>query len=306
MTTKRKYTIQPVKRGEIKGVDREIMGKTVDDGVYPLAMAKEIRVDRIQPDPSQPRKTMDPDRLGELAASIEEQGILQPLVVEFVEDAEGGYFRLLHGERRWTAAQMVGLERVPAIIRELDSDATRLIQRVMENIQREDLNPVDRAEALKALKEYLGGVSWETIGKRVGISKRRVLQLVATTELPGAIQEDVRTGEITEKETRAYRGLPDEQQLELHQARKEAGLSQRDVTEIARKARSEPGVTLAASIEEIRQRPKKQADPLGPLSKLGQSIDNIDLAEVDPGRLEDILSDIIAKAQALLRRLAKG
>ena len=81
MTRRKKYSIKPVQRGDIKGIDREILGKTVDNGVYPLAMAKEIRIDRIQPDPSQPRKTIDPNGLEELAASIREQGILQPLVV---------------------------------------------------------------------------------------------------------------------------------------------------------------------------------------------------------------------------------
>jgi ParB family chromosome partitioning protein len=303
MARKRKYTIKPVAREEIKGVDREILGKTLDDGVSPLSMAKEIRIDRIKPDPTQPRKTFDHQGLEELAASIEEQGILQPLVVEFVADDELGYFRLIHGERRWRAAQMAGLNQVPAIIREIDGDATKLIQRLMENIQREDLNPVDRAEALKALKEHLGGVSWERVGDKVGISKRRVLQLVATTELPQPIQEDVRTGVVTEKETRVYRGLSPEQQLELHRARTETDLTAQQVATLAKRAKGEPGFTFTQGVKEIKSRPKRQPDPLAGLARLGKTLERIDPQEVDTERLQQLLSDIVARANSLLNQL---
>jgi len=303
MAQKAKFTIKPVKRAGIKGADEEILAKTLDNGVYPLSMGKEIRLDRIRADPNQPRKTMDEEALKELAASIKEQGILQPLVVEFIDDTDLGFFQLIHGERRWRAAKMAGLEKVPAVIREVESDTTKLVQRLMENIQREDLNAVDRAEALKALKEYLGGVSWEKVGEKVGISKRRVLQLVATTDLPQAIQEDVRAGIITEKETRAYRGLSPGQQLELHQARREAKLSTRQLAELAKRVKGEPGFTIAQGIEQIRRRPKRQADPLASLISLGKAIDRIELEAVDTKKLKQILSGIVAKASAVLKQL---
>ena len=306
MVRKRKYTIKPITRGEIKGVDREILAKTVDDGVYPLSMAKTIRIDRIHPDPDQPRKTIGPEGLEELSTSIKEQGILQPLVVEFIDDGEMGHFRLIHGERRWRAAQMAELETVPAIIREIESEATRLVQQLMENIQREDLNAVDRAEALKALKEYLGGVSWEKVGEKVGISKRRVLQLMATTDLPQPIQEDVRAGVVTEKETRVYRGLSPEQQLELHRARTEAQLTAKQAATLAKKVKSEPRFTIAQGIKEIKSRPKRQPDPLASLIRLGKTIERIEPEEVDTERLKQLLSEIAAKASALLRQLERG
>jgi ParB family chromosome partitioning protein len=303
MTKGRGYTIKSVAREGIRGVDREILGKTVDNGVYPLSMAKEIRLDRMKPDPNQPRKTFDPKGLQELATSIREQGILQPLVVEFVADDERGHFRLIHGERRWRAAQMAGLETVPAVIREIENDATRLVQRLMENIQREDLNAVDRAEALQALKEHLGGVSWEKVGEKVGIGKRRVLQLVATTDLPPLIQADVRAGVVTEKQTRVYRGLSPEQQVELHQARREQSLSARQVTELAKRAKGEPGFTMADGIREIQQGPRRQSDPLAGLVRLGKAIEKIEPGQVDTDRLQQLLAEIVAKASALLEEI---
>lgn len=303
MAKRRGYTIKSVTREEITGVDREILGKTVDNGVYPLSMAKEIRLDRMKPDPNQPRKSFSPGGLNELAASIREQGILQPLVVEFVPDDEMGHFQLIHGERRWRAAQMAGLQTVPVIIREIEGETTKLVQRLMENIQREDLNAVDRAEALKALKEHLGGVSWEKVGEKVGIGKRRVLQLVATTDLPPVIQEDVRAGVITEKQTRAYRGLSPEQQVELHRARREQTLTARQVTELAKRAKGEPGFTIVDGIKEIQQRPQHQADPLAGLIRLGKAIAKIEPGQVDTDRLRQLLAEIVGKANALLEEI---
>ena len=306
MTKRRGYTIKPVPRQGIGGVDQEILGKTVDNGVYPLSMAKEIRVDRLKPDPNQPRKSFDPEGLNELAASITEQGILQPLVVEFVADDERGHFQLIHGERRWRAAQMAGLETVPVVIRQIENETTRLVQQLMENIQREDLNAVDRAGALKALKEYLGGASWEKVGEKVGVGKRRVLQLVATTDLPPVIQEDVRAGVVTEKQTRVYRGLSPEQQVELHRARREQILTARQVTELAKRAKGEPGFTMAEGIKEIQQRPQRQDDPLAGLIRLGKAIDRIAPRQVDTDRLQQLLAEIVAKANALLEEIKEA
>lgn len=252
MPPKAKFTIQPIAKGEVRGADREILAKTQDDGVYPLSMAKEIRLDRIRPDPNQPRRTMDEEALRELAASIREQGVLQPIVVQYVPEGEGGYFMLTHGERRWKAAMMAGLETIPAIIREEADSTTRLVRQLMENIQREDLNAVDRARALQALKKQLGDVSWDEVGQKVGISKRRVLQLVATTELPPEIQDDIRAERITEKETRPYRGLPPETQLEIHQARQQEGLTPQEVAAIVKRVKGEPGFTIAQAVAEVK------------------------------------------------------
>lgn len=247
-----KFTIPPVKTSQpIPGVDKEILAKTVDDGVYPLAMAKEIRHDRIQPDPNQPRTTWDEEKLAELAASIREQGILQPIVVEYIDD--GNYFRLVHGERRWRAAALAGLSTIPAIVRKVD-DNTRLVRQLIENIQREDLNDVDRARALQQLKANLGSPSWDVIAEKVGISKRRVLQIVDITKLPEQIQENIRSGELTEKHGRAAKLLPEEKRLEFAESVRRQQLSGDESLEVAKALKSEPAMPIGDAIAQVKEK----------------------------------------------------
>ncbi len=255
---KPKFTIQPVQTVQpVSGVDRELLSKTVDDGVYPLAMAKEIRLDRLRPDPNQPRRSFDPQRLEELAASIREQGILQPIVVEYVDD--GDYFRIVHGERRYRAALLAGLRTVPAIVRKSD-DTTRLVRQLIENIQREDLNDVDRALALKQLKVNLGSPSWDVVAQRVGISKRRVLQLMDTTKLPESIQQAIRSGELTEKHGRAIKRLPVDRQIDFAEAVRQQGLSGDESLEVVKAIAANPELPIVEAIAQVKQ-PHSKAEP---------------------------------------------
>lgn len=248
MAKKHKFDIKPVGEAELGQVDREILGKTVDDGVHPLSMAKEIRLDRIKPDPTQPRTDFDPERLEELAASIEEQGILNPISVQYVRDED--YFMIIHGERRWKAAKMVGLKAIPAIIKTVD-EGQRLVQQLIENIQREDLNPVDRGEALRRLREELRLTSWKAVGEKIGVSRVRVHQLLATTEYPEEIQEDLRSGAISEKEARVYTSLPTHHQLALHRAWKDEELSGEQAQQVARFLKDQPQQDLEEAIKAL-------------------------------------------------------
>lgn len=216
---------------------------------------KAIRLDRIVPDPNQPRKTTPDETLADLAESIREQGVIQPIEVDY--DEEHDVFRLVHGERRWRAAKIAGLETIPAVIKPRPLDrATRLIRQLIENIQREDLNDIDRAAALIELREQMQReldariesgeapsrdktswstrVTWSDVGQKVGLSPTRMTRLRRLLDLPPEIQEDVRAGVITEKDTRSYQGLTPSQQVELHRARKEAGLSSSQVQQAAR------------------------------------------------------------------------
>ncbi len=247
-----KFTISPVETARpVVGIDKEVLTKSVDDGVYPLAMAKEIRLDRIQPDPNQPRHSFDEERLQELAASIREQGVLQPIVVEYID--EGNFFRLVHGERRWRASTLAGLLTIPAIIHKIDDD-TRLVRQLIENIQREDLNDVDRAVALAQLKMNLGSPSWDVIAEKVGISKRRVLQLVDITRLPAEIQESIRDGELTEKHGRAAKMLPEERRLEFAETVRARQLSGDESLEVAKAIKTEPALPIEAAIDQVKER----------------------------------------------------
>src|SRR5215217_8733693 len=173
-------------------------------GVEDLPTAKEIRLERIEADPQQPRRTFDPDRLEELTASVRREGILQPIAVRY--DADRDVYVVVHGERRLRAAHEAGLTAIPAIVRGVPEDR-RLIQQLMENIVRDDLNAVDRAAALRALKVKLGDAPWEQVAEAVGIRRSRLFQLLGTEKLPEQIQADIRTGRISEKQSRALQGL---------------------------------------------------------------------------------------------------
>src|SRR3954466_7392178 len=173
-------------------------------GVEDLPTAKEIRLERIEADPEQPRRTFDPDRLEELTASIRREGILQPIAVRY--DADRDVYVVVHGERRLRAAREAGLAVIPAIVRDVPHDR-RLVQQLMENIVRDDLNAVDRAAALKALKTQMREAPWDDVAAAVGIRKSRLFQLLGTARLPEAIQADIRSGRISEKQSRALQGL---------------------------------------------------------------------------------------------------
>ncbi len=173
-------------------------------GVRDLAEAKHIALDRIQPDPSQPRRTFDPDRLAELAASIEIEGVLQPIVVRF--DADHDRYVIVHGERRWRASKQAGLSDIPAIVRDVPVER-RLLQQLMENVIRDDLNAVDRASALRALRSQMGDPGWDAVADAVGIKRSRLFQLLGTGKLTPEAQGDIQAGRLSEKQSRALQGL---------------------------------------------------------------------------------------------------
>jgi ParB family chromosome partitioning protein len=181
-------------------------------GVTELPTAKEIRLDRIEADPLQPRRTFDQERLAELTESIRIEGVLQPIVVRY--DTERDTYVVVHGERRWRASTAAGLATIPAVVRDVPADR-RLIHQLMENVVRDDLNAVDRAAALRALKQQMNDAPWDDVAGAVGIRRSRLFQLLGTTQLPDAIQADIRAGRISEKQSRALQGLPPEQQRAL-------------------------------------------------------------------------------------------
>lgn len=175
-------------------------------GVEEMMNAKQIRRDRIVPDPDQPRKSFPQESLEELAASLKARGILQPIAVWY--DRPNDRYVILHGERRWRAAAIAGLEIMPAIVREDQASSERLIDQLMENLQREDLNDVDRADGLAHLKEAMGGVAWERVADAVGIGRTRLFQLLDLLDekkTPEPEQQAIRQGDLTEKHIRALR-----------------------------------------------------------------------------------------------------
>jgi ParB family transcriptional regulator, chromosome partitioning protein len=225
-----------------------------------------IRLDAIRPDPNQPRQSFDDDSLADLSESIRQDGVIQPIEVVEVEPHR---YMLVHGERRWRAAQLAGLETIPAIVRRRDyDDLTRFVRQLVENLQREDLNDVDRANGLVHLKQLMeteaagqvsnrktwkNKVTWPQVGERIGYSKQRINQLVQLLKLPPDIQEDVRAGRISERDTRVYHKVQPEQQPVLHQARKTGQISQAELSQAARLLQENPTADPQAILEQVRR-----------------------------------------------------
>jgi len=159
---------------------------------------RDLPVEAIKPNPDQPRTRFDEAALAGLASSIKASGIVQPLLVRSLPD--GGY-ELNAGERRWRAAQQAGLEKVPALLRDAD-EAQRLETALIENMVREDLNPIDEARACAALVEDLG-LSKEEVGRRVGRSRSAVSNLIRLLDLPDEALELLASAELSEGHGRA-------------------------------------------------------------------------------------------------------
>jgi len=170
----------------------------------------EIPVDQIEANPHQPRKAFDFKSLGELAASIRASGVIQPVIVR--RHADG--YQLIAGERRWRAARQAGLERIPALVRDA-TDAQSLELALIENLLREDLNPMDEAEAYQKL---LAQFSWtqEELAQRIGKDRSSIANCLRLLKLPAEIQADLRGGRLTMGHARALLALPtDAEQLRL-------------------------------------------------------------------------------------------
>jgi ParB family chromosome partitioning protein len=159
---------------------------------------RQIPVELITPNPHQPRRTFNEEALDALAASVTERGVLQPVLVRPVA---GGTYELIAGERRWRASQLAGFDTVPAVVRPHDDDES-LELALIENMAREDLNPVEEARACSMLVEELG-LTREELGRRVGRSRVAVSNLMRLLDLPDAALDELEAGRLTEGHGRA-------------------------------------------------------------------------------------------------------
>lgn len=164
---------------------------------------REIPVDQINPNPDQPRHHFDDVGLEEMAASMREMGVLQPVVVTTTGDG----FQLIAGERRWRAARRAGLPTIPAVIRETSGEST-LAEALVENVQRQDLTPIEEAHAFQHLLENYG-MTQEQVAQRVGKSRPAISNTLRLLQLPTQIQEMVDRGELSAGHARALVGMED-------------------------------------------------------------------------------------------------
>lgn len=192
---------------------------------------RRIPVSQISPNRLQPRQSFDEERLAELADSIKEHGLVQPVVVR----PHDGGFELIVGERRWRAAQLAGLTVIPAVVKELESDADVVEVALVENLQREDLNPLEEASAFKYLTEELG-LTQEEVSRRVGRSRPQVANTLRLLKLDPEIQAEIKSGNVTMGHAKALLSLGDRgSQAQLLRRILAKGLSVREAEEMARR-----------------------------------------------------------------------
>jgi ParB family chromosome partitioning protein len=202
------------KRGLGRGLDALLSGPTASalEAQAVRLDEKELQylpLDVIQRGKYQPRRDMDPQALEELAQSIRAQGVMQPIVVRPIG---GGRYEIIAGERRWRASQQAGQERIPAMVREVP-DETAIAMALIENIQREDLNPLEEAMALQRLQQEFQ-LTQQQVAEAVGKSRVTVTNLLRLITLPEGIKTMLAHGDLEMGHARALLGLPEERQLE--------------------------------------------------------------------------------------------
>jgi ParB family chromosome partitioning protein len=196
------------KRGLGRGLGALLGPET--ESAPPPESALEIPLDRVHPNPKQPRKRFDPVALSELTESIKASGVIQPIVVRRLGDG----YELIAGERRWRAARAAGLERIPAVVREA-TNAESLELALVENLLREDLNPIESAEGYRQLLADFGWTQ-EQLGQRIGKDRSSIANALRMLKLPAPIQEDLRDGRLSAGHALSLLSLPSEaEQLKL-------------------------------------------------------------------------------------------
>jgi len=228
-------------KGLGRGLDALLGGSTQSrEDEHTLA---QLPVSSLRPGKYQPRTRMDEASLAELAESIRARGVIQPIVVRPVGDSQ---YEILAGERRWRAAKLANLERIPAVIREVSDEAALGIG-LIENIQREDLNPVEEASGLKRLIEEFR-LTHEEVARAIGRSRTGVTNLLRLLELAPAVQALVQDGSIDMGHARALLALSKARQLELAHQIVANGLSVRDTERLVQEASHAPKATQRAAL----------------------------------------------------------
>jgi len=224
------------RRGGLGARDLDVLlGTPEDDSAAPDGELQQLRLDRIQPGKFQPRQAMDPERLSELAASIKAQGVIQPIVVRPIA---GARFEIIAGERRWRAAQQAGLGEIPALVREVPDQAV-VAMALIENIQREELTPLEEAQALHRLIAEFKYTHQQT-ADALGRSRAAVSNLLRLLDLPPAIKELLAQHRLEMGHARALLTLDPALALKLAKQAAEHGWSVRELEAAARRAQTAP------------------------------------------------------------------
>ena len=228
------------------------------DGLLPSAAPRaddrpitEARIEELHPNRDQPRRHFDDDALAELAASIDEHGVLEPILVRKQPSGEG--FEIIAGERRWRAAQRAGLKQVPVFVRDL-SDAAAFEAALVENLQREDLNPIETARAFQRLAEEFGHTQ-EDIARKVGKDRSTVANSMRLLKLPDDVLDLVEQGDLSEGHGRALLSCETVEGMRL--LARTAAKGRMSVREVERRARTSGGSHSVTPFNESATAAKK-------------------------------------------------
>ena len=251
----------------------------LDDNIYEdnKDSVTTVKIGDIEPRKDQPRKDFDEEAIQLLADSIAVHGVLQPIIVRENSDFTGTY-EIIAGERRWRASKIAGLSEIPVVL--VDGDDLKMAQiAIVENVQREDLNPVEEAMAYQALIERFG-LTQEQLSKEVGKSRPAIANMLRLVDLPDEVLQLLKEGKITSGHARAILGLDSEEQMiELAQKVFENDLSVRKVEEIVRKLLAAQEEDIMREVDEnyaqkrvyMRSLEKKAMDKLGRRVKINQT-----------------------------------
>lgn len=284
------------KRGLGKGLSALISGTLADEDA---SSVQEVHINRIRPNPYQPRREFDPEKMAELVQSIRKHGVLQPVLLRRV--AVDSY-ELIAGERRVRAAREAGLRTVPSLVKEC-TDAQMLEVALIENVQREDINPVEAASAYQRLITEFG-LTQEEIAARVGKARSTIANTLRLLTLPPEILESVRTGEISEAHARALLQAPPDSRLKAWEAVKTRRMTSHETEKLTRRLRDDRSAKAAVR---TRNRTPTRKDPdhaaieealqqaLGTKVTLKESggIGRIEIEFYSPEELEGIVERIL-------------
>lgn len=239
-----------------KGLDALIPGKQ--------ETLLEIEIERIIPGKHQPRTYFDENSLKELAQSIREKGIIQPIVVSRVGD---GTFRIIAGERRWKAAKIAGVEKIPAIIKDV-SPAEEIEIALIENIQRQDLDPVETAQAFETLlKEF--NITQEELSKKVGKDRATIANYLRILKLPEDIKNYIKNGDLTMGHAKAILSVENPaKQIEIARHVVKKALSVRQTEELVRRLNKSQVKESKEEISEIKELEQRLISELGAKVKI--------------------------------------
>jgi ParB family chromosome partitioning protein len=245
-------------KGLGRGLDALLAGGDEQSAGVAADTLRHLEVDRLQPGKYQPRTKMDQESLAQLSESIKTQGIVQPILVRHVN---GEKFEIIAGERRWRAARMAGLTEIPALVREIPDEAALAIS-LIENIQRENLNPLEEAHGVQRLIDEFG-MTHQAAAEAVGRSRSAVSNLLRLLNLTPPVQDMLMQNQIDMGHARALLSLDAGKQVEAAHSIVHKGLSVREAEKLAQKVQNPVKPTKAAKDQDVERLEEEISEKIG-------------------------------------------